>query len=132
MLDMKRGKVSGYFYKTQARPDFYNKLGEKFGLNMGKFLTLEMNDDNYDSFFGIADEEINYVAEGTESYGKKSDLIEILMQVKQSDDKEEINQLLDEAIRLYGKVLDENSLLKDRNSDLKDQLLELSRKLGNL
>lgn len=132
MMGIKRGKVAGYFYETQAKPEFYEKLGEKFSLNMGRFLTVEMNETNYDSFFGPGNEEYSYVAESREKYGSKSDLIDILMRVKNSDDKDEINSLLDEAIQLYGKVLDENSQLKDTNSDLKDQLLDLSKRLGGL
>jgi transcriptional regulator with XRE-family HTH domain len=36
---MKRGKVAGYFYETQPKPDFYERLGEEFQLDIGKFLT---------------------------------------------------------------------------------------------
>ncbi len=30
MLISKRGKVAGYFYKTQARPEFHRGIGEFF------------------------------------------------------------------------------------------------------
>ena len=130
MMGIKRGKVAGYFYETQARPDFYEKLGELFQLNVGRFLTIEMTDENYASFFDSdGQESTNMVAESSGDYQTKSTLIDLLMQVKETENKEEKNRLLDEAIRLYGKVLDENSRLKDLNSDLKDQLLALSKNI---
>ncbi len=130
MMGIKRGKVAGYFYETQARPDFYKKLGELFQLNVGRFLTIEMTDANYDSFFNKEGQSSpNMVAESAGEYHTKSSLIDLLIQVKKASDKNEIDRLLDEAIQLYGKVLDENSRLKDVNSDLKDQLIELSKKI---
>ena len=129
MMGIKRGKVAGYFYETQARPEFHEKLGELFQLNVGRFLTIEITDDNYDSFFdNQSQESLNVVAESSEDYQIKSTLIDVLMRVKNAESQEEKNRLIDEAIQLYGKVLDENSRLKDVNSDLKDRLLELSKK----
>ncbi|MEO9870261.1 hypothetical protein [Ekhidna sp.] len=131
LMDIKRGKVAGYFYETQAKPEFYEKLGEKFQLNIGKFLTVEMSDDNYDSFFTGAsvDNHTDGVAESPGEYQKKSKVLDLLIQVKNSEDLSERDQLLDEIIKLYGKVLDENSKLKDANSELKDRLLEMAKKL---
>lgn len=130
MMGIKRGKVAGYFYETQARPEFYEKLGELFQLNIGRFLTVEMKDHNYDSFFEKENENlVDLVAESRGDYQTKSGLIDLLVKVKNTKDREEVNKLLDEAIQLYGKVLDENSRLKDINSDLKDRLIELSKKI---
>ena len=81
-----------------------------------------MNEDNYHSFFGS---KTDVVSESEGVYHKKSEIIDILIQAKKSDDKVEIHRLIDEVIRLYGKVLDENIRLKETNSDLKDQLLRL-------
>ena len=128
MMGIKRGKVAGYFYETQPRPDFYEEMGEKFSLNIGRFLTVEMSEENYESFFIFGSEPFSQVAESTEQYGRKSELIDLLMRVKDSEDRQETNRLLDEAIKLYGKVLDENNHLKDANSNLKDQLIELTRR----
>lgn len=131
---MKRGKIAGYFYETQAKPDFYEQLGEVLGVDIGKFLTVSMNDDNYSSFFTHAEgdhQQVPAVAESAADYSKKSAVLDLLLKVKQASDATNRGQLIDTIIRLYGKVLDENSELKDENGKLKDQLLELSRRLLN-
>ncbi len=123
IMGVKRGKVAGYFYQTTPKVEFQNRFANKFKLDLGKFLTVEMNEDNYHSFFVNA-EPVDQVAEGREVYKTKSELIDLLILAKKSDDQLEISRLIDEAIRLYGKVLDENDRLKDAVSDLKDRLLE--------
>lgn len=131
MIGIKRGKVAGYFYETQAKPDFYEKLGELFQLNIGRFLTIEMTEENYDSFFETEYEQsLNLVADAKGDYHTKASLIDLLMQIKNTEDKEEKDQLIDLAIKIYGRVLEENSRLKDVNSGLKDQLLELAKRLN--
>lgn len=127
LMEIKRGKVAGYFYETQAKPDFHEKLSDYFNLNLGRFLTIEMNEVNYESFFAVEDDIPATVAESSGEYQKKSELIDLLIRAKNSDDPAEISRLVDEAIQLYGKVLDENSLLRETNSQLKDQLLALSK-----
>ncbi len=129
LMEIKRGKVAGYFYETQARPDFYNKLGEKFGLNIGRFLTIEMNDENYTSFFEKDSTIIGSVAEEKVIYQRNSTVLDLLIQVKNCDDSRKRDEILDEVIKLYGKIIDENSSLKDTNSKLKDDLLDLTKKL---
>lgn len=129
LMEIKRGKVAGYFYETQAKPDFYERLGEKFQLNIGKFLTIEMNDHNYDSFFLDRNSDIQLVEESQGEYQTKSRVFDLLIRVKNTEDEQERNRLLDEIVKLYGKVLDENSRLKDSNSNLKDELLEMAKKL---
>lgn len=129
LMDIKRGKVAGYFYETQARPDFYDKLGEKFGLNIGRFLTLEMNDESYASFFEEDLTVVGSVAEEKGIYQRNSKVLDLLIQVKNCDDPKKRDEILDEVIKLYGKVMDENSSLKDTNSKLKDDLLDMAKKL---
>ena len=75
------------------------------------------------SFF-TEKEDSTQVAEDREVYKTKSMLIDLLIQAKKSDDQQEMHRLIDEAIRLYGKVLDENDRLKNIISELKDRLLE--------
>lgn len=121
-FDMKRGKVSGYFYETQPKPDFYEKLGEKFDLDIGKFLTVEMNDDNYVSFFLV-----DFDQKGT-SIGDKTTVLELLVRLKNTLDQEERNVLIDELILVYDKNQAKLEQLKDQNSELKDQLIGLMQK----
>ncbi len=128
LMDIKRGKVAGYFYETQAKPDFYEKLGREFDLNIGKFLTVEMNDSNYDSFFQKENSlDHQLVTEYAGEFHSKSKLFDLLILVKNSKDEQVRNHLLDEAVKLYGRVLDENSKLKDANSELKDELLRMTK-----
>lgn len=123
LMGVKRGKVSGYFYETTPKAEFQKRFSSKFNIDLGLFLTLEMNEDNYLTFF-VGQAPVDVVAERQGVYHRKSELIDLLLKAKDTDDKGQINRLLDEAIRLYGKVLDENSQLKDINSKLKDQLLQ--------
>lgn len=131
LMGIKRGKIAGYFYETQAKPNFYEQLGEVLDVDMGKFLTVTMTDENYSSFFSKSDtsEIPSGFAEGTGDYNKKSTVFDLLLKAKSATDPQIRSQLLDTIIRLYGKVLDENSELKDENGRLKDELLELSRRL---
>lgn len=114
LMDIKRGKVAGYFYKTQAKPPFHQKLSEHFNLNLGKFLTLEMNDINFETFFNSTGGLL--VNEPEEHYGK-SGAIELLQKAKDTDSKELRDKLIDDAIVLYEQM-------KDKNSELKDELIE--------
>ena len=123
IMGVKRGKVAGYFYQTSPKKEFQDRFASKFGLDLPRFLTTEMDEDNYLSFF-TAKEESTQVAEDREVYKTKSMLIDLLIQAKKSDDQQEMHRLIDEAIRLYGKVLDENDRLKNIISELKDRLLE--------
>ncbi|MEP5072321.1 MAG: hypothetical protein ABJQ96_16700 [Crocinitomicaceae bacterium] len=118
LLDFKRGKVAGYFYETQAKPDFHQKLSEQFNLNLGKFLTLEMNDLNFETFFNPSGPAI--ASEPDEHYGK-SGAIELLQNAKNAENEEERNKLINEAIVLFER-------LADKNSELKDQLIEALKK----
>ena len=122
LMGVKRGKVSGYFYKTTPKIEFQNRFAEQFNIDLGKFLTVEMMADNYHDFFTKV-HATNMVADSPGSYSRKSELIDLLLEVKKTEDRAEVNRLVDEVIRLYGKVLDENSRLKDANSHLKDRLL---------
>ena len=122
LMGVKRGKVSGYFYKTTPKIEFQNRFAEKFHIDLGKFLTVEMIAENYHSFFHKTPP-VMMVAEREGAYNSKSELIDLLLEVKKTEDRAEINRIVDEVIRLYGKVLDENSRLKDKNSSLKDRIL---------
>jgi len=124
-MGAKRGKVAGYFYDTTPKIEFQNRFALKFNIDLGKFLTIEMDEDNYPDFFVKKD--INMVSEGEGTYNKKSELIDLLIQIKTTENKSEVSRLVDDAIRIYGKVIDENSRLKDANSNLKDQLLLLKQ-----
>lgn len=116
LLDFKRGKVAGYFYETQAKPDFHQKLSEHFNLNLGQFLTLEMNDLNFETFFNSSQS----VNEPAETYGKTG-AIELLQKAKGAETEEARNRLIDEAILIFER-------LTDKNSELKDELIEALKK----
>ncbi len=117
LMDIKRGKVAGYFYETQAKPAFHQKLSEQFDLNLGKFLTLEMNDLNFETFFNTS--ESTSLSEPKVPYGN-SGPIEILQKAKHATKDEERSDLIDEAIILYEKLM-------AKNSQLKDELIEALR-----
>ena len=118
LMDIKRGKVAGYFYETQAKPVFHQRLSKQFDLNLGKFLTLEMNHLNYESFFNSA--VFESIREPEEPYGIVG-AIEILQKAKNAETTEQCNKLIDEAIIIYERLL-------DKNSKLKDELMEALRK----
>ncbi|WP_462252323.1 hypothetical protein [Ekhidna sp.] len=117
LMDIKRGKVAGYFYETQAKPAFHQKLSEQFDLNLGKFLTLEMSDLNFETFFNSSGS--TSLSEPKVPYGN-SGPIEILQKAKQATRDEERSDLIDEAIILYEKLM-------AKNSQLKDELIEALR-----
>ena len=119
LMEIKRGKVAGYFYKTQAKPPFHQKLSEHFNLNLGKFLTLEMNDINFETFFNSAG---SLLVSEPEGYYGKTGAIELLQKAKEADSKEVRDKLIDEAIVLYEQI-------KDRNSELKDELISTLKKV---
>jgi len=127
IMGVKRGRVAGYFYHTTPKKEFQNRFASRFNLDLARFLSIEMDEDNYLSFF-TEKEETSQVAEDREVYKTKSVLIDLLIQAKKSDDQQEMHRLIDEAIRLYGKVLDENDRLKNIISELKDRLLEIKDK----
>ncbi|WP_436515210.1 hypothetical protein [Ekhidna sp. To15] len=118
LMDIKRGKVAGYFYETQAKSTFHQKLSEQFNLNLGKFLTLEMNDLNFETFFDSSTSAM--VNEPAQTYGK-SGAIELLQKAKNADSDEQRNKFIDEAIILYERLF-------DRNSELKDELIAVLKK----
>jgi len=114
LMDVKRGKVAGYFYETQAKSDFHKRLIRHFHLDLGKFLTLEMNDENYESFFATNSDELTTIQEPEEEYRKTINAIDLLLRAKQTDDKTERDQLIDQAISVYGQLISESSQLKDQ------------------
>ncbi|MEP1095369.1 MAG: hypothetical protein ABJG78_09685 [Cyclobacteriaceae bacterium] len=114
LMDVKRGKVAGYFYETQAKADFHKRLISHFHLDLGRFLTLEMDDENYESFFSTISDEITTIHEPEEEYKKTVNAIDLLLRAKQSEDKLERDQLIDQAISVYGQLISESSQLKDQ------------------
>ncbi len=110
-LDVPRGRVAGYFYQTQAKPDFQQKLSDQFHLDLGRFLTVEMDELNYPSFF--LTNTFALAKEPRTFYGK-SGIIDVLVAAKHSDDKLERDKLIDEAIIQSGRLIEENSQLKDQ------------------
>ena len=118
LLDIKRGKVAGYFYETQAKPEFHQNLSEQFNLNLGKFLTLEMNELNFESFFNADGD--SRVGEPKQVYGNTG-AIELLQQAKNAATEQQRNALIDQAIVLFER-------LNDKNSELKDELIDALKK----
>ena len=114
LMGVKRGKVAGYFYKTQAKSDFHNELVKHFHLDLGKFLTLEMDNDNYETFFSTESVGVDEIQEPEEEYGHRANAIDLLLRAKLTEDKEERDQLIDQAISTYGNLISENSQLKDQ------------------
>jgi transcriptional regulator with XRE-family HTH domain len=127
-FDMKRGKVAGYFYETQPKPEFFEKLREKFDLDIGKFLSEEMGDANYSAFFVSGEDQENSQFDSSIGQKKKPNTLDILMELKRSSEKEDRDELIDHLILIHGRTLDEINHLKDNNSRLKDQLIEMMSK----
>ncbi len=128
LLGEKRGKVAGYFYETQSKPNFHHKLAEQFHLDLGKFLTLEMNEVNYESFFTTKNDQITTVQEPDEDYGKRMNAIDLLLKAKRTEDKTTRDKLIDEALSAYMKALDRNDTLREEILKLQKDLLALTKK----
>jgi predicted transcriptional regulator len=111
MLDVSRGKVAGYFYETQAKTEFNLKLSNEFHLDLGRFLTVEMDEINFQSFFTTVTES-NTLKEPSGAYYQN--VISLLIEAKSASDKTERDGLIDQAIDAYGKVISENGRLKDQ------------------
>lgn len=118
LMDTKRGKVAGYFYETQAKPAFHQKLSEHFNLNLGMFLTKEMNDLNFETFFEPSGSAT--ANEPEMQYGSLGP-IELLQKAKEAETAEQRDELINSAIVLFERM-------KDRNSELKDELIEALRR----
>ncbi len=128
ILGEKRGKVAGYFYETQSKPDFHQKLAQHFHLDVGKFLTLEMNENNYESFFTTNDDQLTTVQEPKEDYGKRTNAVDLLLKSKQTEDKIQRDRMIDDALSAFMKVLDQNDALREEILKLQKELLELTKK----
>lgn len=113
LLGLKRGKVAGYFYKTQAKSDFHQRLVDHFHIDLGKFLTMEMNDVNYEYFFR-QELKPSEVKDPEAKYEKKIDAIDLLLKAKTEPNEVERNRMIDEVIGAYGKIISENVELKDK------------------
>ena len=114
LMGIKRGKVAGYFYNTQAKSDFHGQLMNHFHIDLGRFLTIEMDEENYESFFSTSSDELTTIHEPEEEYKKTVNAIDLLLKAKQTNDKDERNQLIDQAISVYGQLISESSQLKDQ------------------
>lgn len=125
ILGIKRGRIAGLFYETQPKEDIQLLLVEKFDIDRGKFLTIEMNHDNYSSFFTTSQSGI--VEEPRVGY-RKSDVFSLLSELKEADSKEELSRIVDQIVSIYGKVLEENGLLREEITQLQRDLLDLVRK----
>lgn len=128
IMGVKRGKVSGYFYETTPKPEFQQRFASKFNLDLGKFLTQKMTEENFDSFFTTKTEITTIVNEPQGDYSTRSDIIEILMKLKSELDEKERSRLIDQAVRLVGKLMEKESLLMGEINQLQRDLLELARK----
>lgn len=130
-MGVKRGKVAGYFYHSIPKLDFQKEFEEKFNVNLGLFLTERMNNDNYQSFFKTKLKEFtteNAVVD-TNKYVNKSNVIDMLILVKNELDSLERSKLIDEVIKSYGKVLEENGLLRGEISKYQAFLLKQMGKI---
>jgi len=126
-LGEKRGKLAAYEIKAQAKPDFHKKIVVKYDIDLGRFLTVDMDNDNYSTFFSTNDQS-NQVSEPRGDYFKKSDIFDLLAKIKNCNDREERSMLIDSVISIYGKTLEENGGLKSEITQLQRDLLEVVRK----
>lgn len=115
-LGIKRGRLAPYEDKSSGDPEFYRILVEKHDINLHKFLIVEMNDDNFSSFFTSEDQ--NVVREDAAEYLNKSQIIDIIQLLKSETDIDERNRLADKAISLIARLMDENSQLHKEILDL--------------
>jgi|GEM_PF-5361894 len=124
-LGEKRGKLAAYEENAHARPEFYEKLVVNYSINMQKFLFIEMNDDNYSSFFTTNqdDESTSLVMEPEASYQKK-DMAWLLNQVRNENDKATRAQLVDSLNIMIGK-------LEDEKNEVQTDLMNLLKKMRN-
>lgn len=117
ILVIKRGRLTAYEDKSNGSPEFYQVLASTFNLDLNKFLTLEMNDRNYDSFFLQGHPTVN---EDEGEYLSKSTIVDLIQKIKYEQNPDAKNLLADQAISLVAKLFDENNklyqqLLKEKN-----------------
>lgn len=124
-LGEKRGRIAAYLEKANAPDEFKSKLSEEFDIDLGKFLMIVMNDDNYLSFMTT---NTDLVSEPSATYAKKADAIELIMKVKEESDPEERDRLIDKCVKVIAKMMEENGFLKDEINQLQKDLLAIARK----
>ena len=125
-LGVTRGKIASYEGVSSGKPEFHTLLVDKFDIDLGKFLQNEMNIDNYQSFF-ISAIQNSVMNESHGEYFRQVDIFDLLTRIKHSTDQEEKSNLIDQATRIYGEILQENGGLKTEIVQLHRDLLKLAR-----
>lgn len=126
-LGVKRGKLAAYEYESaDAKPDFYQLLAKKYHIDINKFLTVVMNDDNYLSFFttnsiadSLAEEGLTQANEDPGSY-KKVTMSGLLNEIRKENDPEIRSRLIDRITIMIGR-------LEDEKDEVKNELLDFVR-----
>lgn len=132
LLGATRGKIASYEESVNASDELKIKLAELFHLSLSKLLTTKMSNDNYLSFKEDDSRKNHQIAKSSKSrtpidhpeYIRKSDIIDMLMDVKTEKDDEKRNQQIDNIIKNYGKVLEEIGLLRSELGRYQSFLIE--------
>ncbi len=118
-LGEKRGKIAAYEEAADARPDFYKKLIEKYRIDLHLFLTEEMTEDSYLSFF-LSEDSGMKVSEPSGEYLSKSEMISYVQRLKNEPDPEIRLQLADRITTMIVNLIEENG-------NLHKEMLEMIR-----
>lgn len=105
-----------------------------FDIDLDRFLTVVMTNENYQFFIKSnnlqkttynINKTTNVVNEESPEYTvSKSDIVDNLIKLKYTDDREEKYLIIDKIINSYAKVLEENSLLKSEINKYQSFLIE--------
>lgn len=126
-LKVKRGRIAAYVEGSQPKDDFKKKIADFFDVELSRFLTVEMTDDNYRSFLTAKNEVVN-VNIASSNYQNKTDILELLMSLKGENDPAERSRLVDECVTAIGKMMERENKLKDEINILQKDLLQIARK----
>lgn len=106
-----RTKVAEYLKKSMAKPDFLQKLVDKFGIDLNMFLTIELDDHNYSRLFTSKSE--GTVNEPSGEYNTVADFFEVVEQLRTEQDPRVREKLIQGIIKIHAHQQDAINALKD-------------------
>lgn len=127
LIGVNRGNISTYESGANASDEIKKAIADHFNLDLSKLLTIRINDNNYESFLRSEKSPNDFVSEPSESY-KKTDIIDLLISAIDETDESRRVKMIQQSIKLYGRVLEENGLLKSEISKLQKDMIEITRR----
>lgn len=127
LIGVNRGNISSYESGANAPDEVKKALAAHFNLDLSKLLTIEINDSNFSSFKMTNSASMSAVDQNPNHY-KKTDIIDLLISAIDEPVNEARESMIKQAIKLYGRVLEENGILKAEVNQLQKDLLEVARR----